>query len=166
MYTIVTYPDPVLRTRADEVKNIDGEIHEIIDKMIETMYVEDGVGLAANQVGLAKRIIVLDAGDGPVALIDPILTVPENAVLDPMEEGCLSLPNIRIEIARPDRVYLQALDPSGKPVEMLAEGLFAKVLQHETDHINGILIIDHVSSIQRTLLRPKLRKLEKHNTGA
>ena len=161
MYDIVKYPDPVLRTRAEEVDVIDEEIHEIIDKMTDTMYVEDGVGLAANQVGLTKRIIVVDAGDGPMALLNPVVTVADDAQSDTMEEGCLSLPNIQVEVTRPDKIHIKALNPNNEPIDMVADGLLSKVVQHETDHLNGKLIIDHVSSIQRRLLRSKLKKLEK-----
>ena len=166
MYKIVTYPDPVLRTESEEVHVIDDKIHEIIDKMTDTMYVEDGVGLAANQVGLTKRIIVVDAGDGPMALINPVITVPDDAKPDTMEEGCLSFPDIRVEITRPDRIHLKAINPNDEPIDLIADGLLSKVLQHETDHLNGKLIIDHISSIQRILLRSKLKKLEKSYSSA
>lgn len=163
MYSIVTYPDPILRTRAEAIHEIDETLQTLIEDMTETMYVEDGVGLAANQIGLAKQLIVVDAGEGPMVLINPVLTVAEDAKSESMEEGCLSLPGIRVEVSRPDRVHLSALNPENQPVRLTADGLLARVLQHETDHLNGRLIIDHVSSIQRKLLRSKLRKLEKHH---
>ncbi|NQT24031.1 peptide deformylase [candidate division KSB1 bacterium] len=166
MYNIVTYPDPVLRTRADEILEIDDELHEIIEEMTETMYVKDGVGLAANQIGLTKRLIIVDAGEGLMVLINPVLTVPEDARADSMDEGCLSLPDIRVDVTRPDRVHLTALDPDNKSIDLIADGLLARVLQHETDHLNGKMIIDHISSITRRLLRTKLRKLEKSHTEA
>ena len=161
MLEIVKYPDPVLRLRAEEVDVVDDEIREFLSEMTETMYIADGAGLAAPQVGVSKRIVVLDAGDGLVPLINPVITVPENVNRVTSDEGCLSLPDIRVDVARPEKIHVDALNENGEPISFDADGLLARVVQHETDHLNGVMIIDHVSTIQRQLIKPKLRKLEK-----
>jgi len=160
MLHIVTYPDPFLRQKAQPIEAIDDQIQTLVDEMAGIMYEKDGVGLAAMQVGIPKRIMVMDPGDGLQSYFNPEI-VEAGTDLETLEEGCLSLPGIHVDVARPTRIVVKVLDPRGKPIEIEAEGLLARVFQHEIDHLNGILIIDHLSSIQRTLLRSKLRKLEK-----
>ena len=160
MLTIVKYPNPVLRRKANSIHDIDEEIRRLSDDMIETMYTDEGIGLAAPQVGVSKRLIVLDVGQGPMILINPEIVRLEEEQ-HTVEEGCLSLPGIRIDITRPTQIIVRGIDDQGETREIQAEGLIARVLQHEIDHLNGILIIDHASSIQRSLLKPKLKKLTK-----
>ncbi len=161
MRQILTYPDPVLREKAESVTEINEEINELIDEMADLMYQDDGVGLAANQAGVAKQIIVIDAGEGFKSLINPVV-IDISDKEESLEEGCLSLPGIRITISRPVNIKVSALNQNSSEIEIEAEGLIARILQHEIDHINGIMIIDHASSIQRGLLRSRLKKMEKN----
>ena len=131
-----------------------------MDDMIEAMYQDGGVGLAAPQIGVLKRIIVLDIGEGPEYFINPEITSTGGEKVT-MEEGCLSLPGIHVDVTRPDQITVKATNSNGENVEITAAGLMARVFQHEIDHLNGVLLIDHASSIQRTLLKTKLKKLEK-----
>jgi len=157
---ILTYPDPVLRKKADDVETITDEYHQLIEEMAEAMYDDDGVGLAAPQVGVSKRVIVVDGGEGFMALFNPEI-IKTGDDTDTVEEGCLSLPGIRVQVERPTQITLRALNVKGETVQLEIEGLVARIFQHEIDHLNGILIIDRVSSINRSLLKSKLRKLEK-----
>ena len=160
MRKIVTYPNPVLRQVAEAVEEIDGEIRQLVEEMTDAMYADDGVGLAAPQLGVSKRIVVVDAGEGLTTLINPEIVRREGEEIS-MEEGCLSLPEIRVNVSRPTRALVRGMNEEGEPVEIEAEGLLARVFQHEIDHLNGILIIDHASTVERSLLKPRLRKLEK-----
>ena len=160
MVPIIKYPNPVLRKKAEPVEKIDGDILKIIDDMVDAMYGDDGAGLAAPQIGISKRIIVLDAGYGLRYIVNPEI-VKKSDDLESMDEGCLSVPGIRVDIRRPVLVVVRGLDENGQEVEISADGLLARVLQHEIDHLNGILIIDYASSVQRTLLQSKLKKMEK-----
>ena len=159
MLKIVKYPDPILRQKANRIQDIDNEIRQFTDYMIETMYLDEGVGLAAPQVGLSKQLLVIDVGQGPMTLINPEIVRKEDAS-DTIEEGCLSIPGIRIDVSRSTHVVVRGIDDKGETVEIEADGLLARVLQHEIDHLNGVLIIDHASSLQRTLLKSKLKRLE------
>ena len=161
---ILTYPDPVLKTSASPVKDIDGELQKIIDRMIETMYIAPGIGLAANQVGLLKRVIVFDAspreeGRNPIVLINPEITHREDEIK--WEEACLSVVDYTAEVIRNARVTVQGRDRHGKPVKMDAEELLAVCLQHEIDHLDGTLFIDRISSLKRALYKKKLKKKNK-----
>ena len=159
---ILIYPNPVLRKEAESVQAIDDDLRKLADEMIDLMYTDDGIGLAAPQVGISKQLIVLDIGEGPIVLFNPkIIELSDEH--EPMEEGCLSFPDIRISISRPKRIKVTGMNQEGDTVQFEAEGLPAKVFQHEIDHLNGVLIIDYASSIQRTLIRSKLKKLEKVN---
>lgn len=160
MLEIITYPNPILRKKAEPVQEIDDEILRILDEMADIMYQKDGVGLAAPQVAISKRIIVVDIGEGLMHLINPEI-VRRSEEEKKAEEGCLSFPGIHVEISRPENITVSSLDEKGKRFEIKAEGLWARAFQHEIDHLNGVLIIDHIGTIQRTLLKPKLRKLEK-----
>lgn len=160
MLKIVTYPESILRRRAEDVDDVDDEIIRLIEDMSESMYADDGAGLAAPQVGVSKRVIVMDAGYGLKSYINPVIRARGDEVRT-VDEGCLSLPGIRVDVSRPSRIVVSAMNENGDTVEVEAEGLLARVFQHEIDHINGILIIDHASSIQRSLLKSRLRRFEK-----
>ncbi len=144
---IVYLPDPVLRQKAKKVPKVDATIRELIDDMIDSMYAANGVGLAAPQIGVSLRVIVIGLpGEEPFALINPeiVKATGERRV----EEGCLSVPGYRAELTRAQVVLAKGLDPSGKMVRIKArEDLLAQALQHEIDHINGILYIDHLPSL-------------------
>jgi len=160
MLKIVTYPDPILRQKAEAVENVNDEIRSLVESMAEVMYKDDGIGLAAPQVGVSQRIIVVDAGEGLISLINPEI-IYKGEEKESMEEGCLSLPGIRVDVLRVKKITVRGINESGETVEMDAEGLLARVFQHEIDHLDGILIIDHVSPLHRTFLRSKLKRLEK-----
>lgn len=158
---IHTYPDPVLRAHAESVENIDVKIQDLVDNMIETMYKAPGIGLAANQVGELKRVVVFDfhpteAGRDPGILINPEIVLSEGEVTH--EEACLSVVDFSAEITRKGQVKVRGIDRHGKPVDIEADGLLAICLQHEIDHLDGILFIDHLSSLKRTMYKKKLKK--------
>jgi len=154
--------DPILRTRADEVEEVDEEIRALVADMFETMYAEDGVGLAAPQVGVGRRIIVVDPrheGVEPLALVNPAILVA-SAETDKAEEGCLSIPGIVDVVERSTAVEVEALDPAGKPLRFAADGLLARVLLHEVDHLDGVLFVDRVSPMKRRMLLKKWTKVK------
>lgn len=162
---IKKYPDPVLRAKTNRVEAIDGEIQRLIDDMAETMYAAPGVGLAANQVGVSLQLAVIDIGeaeeDGPkkrrlVVLINPEMVSMEGSIVS--EEGCLSVPDFSDKVKRAARVKVKAQDRTGKSFEIEAEGLMAKALQHEIDHLNGIVFIDRLSPLKRNIFRRKLKR--------
>ncbi len=156
-----TIPDPVLRQKARRVTKIDDALQRLIDDMIDTMREANGVGLAANQVGVLQRVVVIEVPEeeGLVrVLINPEIVRREGE--RPVEEGCLSIPGYRGELTRSLKVRARALDRDGKPIRFKAEGLLAQALEHETDHINGTLYIDHLESPE------KLWKLEPQAAGA
>ena len=158
---IHTYPDPVLRVHAEPVEDIDDVIRDLIDNMIETMYEAPGIGLAANQVGVLKRIIVFEGDPGevgrvPEVLINPEIIFQEGKVCT--EEACLSVSDFASDVNRAEQVRVQGLDRHGNLVVIEAEGLKAVCLQHEIDHLDGILFIDHISSLKRSLYKKKLKK--------
>jgi peptide deformylase len=162
---ILTAPDPRLKVVSEPVAKVDAEIRTLVDDMIETMYGADGIGLAAIQVGVPKRILVMDIDqkDGkknPKAYINPkILWASEEMAT--FEEGCLSVPEIWDEVERPAKIRAEYLDRDGKRHEIEAEGLFATCLQHEMDHLEGILFVDHLSKLKRTMAMKKLQKAKK-----
>ena len=155
-----TIPDPVLRQKARRVTKIDGTLHTLIDNMIDTMREANGVGLAANQVGVLQRVVVIEIPEEEQVrvLINPEIVRREGERL--VEEGCLSIPGYRGELVRSLKVRVRALDRDGNPVRFKAEGLLAQALEHETDHINGTLYIDHLESPD------KLWKLEPQEAQA
>jgi peptide deformylase len=158
MAVIKTYPAAILRQRAEAVQKIDSSVHMLIDAMAELMYQAEGVGLAAPQVGISQRVIVLDAGDGLTSMVNPeIFEMSEEQ--EKVEEGCLSLPGVRVQVHRPKSLKIRGIDERGETVEITAEGLLARVFQHEIDHLNGVLIVDHASMIQKTFLKSKLKHL-------
>jgi peptide deformylase len=152
--------DPVLRTEAAPVGSVDAELRSLAADMFETMYAEEGVGLAAPQVGILKRLIVIDPQSEdvtPFALVNP--TIVELAdETERGEEGCLSVPGLKELVERPVRVVVEALDLEGQPIRIEAEGLLGRIMQHEVDHLDGILFLDRVSPLKRKML---LRKWEK-----
>jgi peptide deformylase len=156
------YGNPVLRRRAEEISVIDEEIKKLASDMVETLKSIGGIGLAANQVGVAKRIFVIDRThiDGeeePVIMLNPELV--ESSEEQVIEEGCLSAPGIYENVTRARKVKVRGLNLSGNKMEIEGEGLLSRALLHEMDHLNGILFIDHLSTIKRTLLGKKLRKI-------
>jgi peptide deformylase len=159
---IYTYPDTVLRAKAEPIQNIDEEIRNLANKMCETMYSSLGIGLAANQVGELKRILVYDVtqtekGPKPAVLINPEIVIAEGDVVQ--EEACLSVIDFSAEVGRKEKVKVRGVDKDGNPVDIEAEGLLARCLQHEIDHLNGVLFIDHISTLKRTLYNKKLKKM-------
>jgi len=160
--TIVTYPDKFLRRAADEVTAFDDDLQVLIDDMIETMYDEPGVGLAAVQVGDKRRVLVYDVtqieGERQAkALINPKIVFREGSILSE-QEGCLSVPDFRADVQRDAHVKVEGLDRQGRPVEIDAEGFPAIVLQHEIDHLDGILFIDRISSLKREMYKRRRKK--------
>jgi len=154
---IKEYGEPVLREKALPVKEITPEILNFIKDMAETMYTDSGVGLAAPQAGVSKRIIVIDGEeDGLIALVNPTIVKSEGEVED--EEGCLSLPGIYSQVKRSSKVTVKALNENGDPIEITKEGLTARALQHEIDHLDGILFVDRIGRMERQILLKKLKK--------
>ncbi|MBW8772021.1 MAG: peptide deformylase [Gemmatimonadetes bacterium] len=148
---------PVLRQRSAEVGRVDDEVRRFIDAMFETMDANKGVGLAANQVGVATRVAVVDADGHRIALVNPRIAAtagPKEAE----EEGCLSVPDIFADVTRPARVTLEALDRDGKPYTLEAEGLLARAIQHEIDHLDGVLFIDHLGPMKRQFMMRKYQR--------
>lgn len=158
---IFKFPHPVLKRRCEAVTQIDGQVKKLIEDMRETMYEAGGVGLAASQVGILKRVIVLDVSpidpkQGFFALINPEIISGEGEIEH--EEGCLSVPDCLEKVKRKERVYVRGLSPEGKEIEVNGEGILSFALQHEIDHLNGILIIDKISRLKREIYRNKLKK--------
>ncbi len=161
--TILEYPDPRLRTVAETVADVNDEIRAEIDDMFETMYAAPGIGLAATQVNIHKRIVTIDISEEqnePLVLINPEYEVLDED-LHKYQEGCLSVPGFYEDIKRPQRVKLKALDYNGEPYELEAEGLLAVCIQHELDHLNGKLFVDYISMLKRNRIKSKLEKLHK-----
>jgi peptide deformylase len=145
--TIRQYGDPVLKERTREVENIDGSIASLVESMIETMYAAPGTGLAANQVGVQRRLFVYDIGDGPVTIINPQIIESDGEWV--YDEGCLSVPGLSWDIVRPNRVHLVGLDLDGNEVSIEATELEGRVFQHELDHLDGILLVERLDEDQR-----------------
>jgi len=162
---ILTAPDPRLKAVSTPVETVDAAVKTLVADMVETMYAAEGIGLAAIQVGEAKRILVIDIDqkDGeknPRAFINPVILSASDEMAT-YEEGCLSVPEIWDEVERPARVRLEYLDESGARQEIEADGLLATALQHEMDHLNGTLFIDHLSRLKRSMALKKLEKAKK-----
>lgn len=158
---ICTYPEKVLTQPAEPITDIDEEVIKLADHMAETMYNAPGIGLAATQVGVAKRLLVADIAPREpeselVVLANPEIVAAEGEVI--IEEGCLSVPEYQAEVKRHEKITVRGLDLNGEEVEIEAEGLLAVVLQHEIDHLNGILFIDRLSKLKRDLVKRRLRK--------
>lgn len=165
---ICTYPEKVLLQQSEPIADINEEIVKLADHMAETMYSAPGIGLAANQVGVAKQLLVVDIAprrpeSDLIVLANPEIIAVEGEVI--IEEGCLSVPDCQAEVKRHEKVKVRGLDLKGKEVEIEAEGLLAVVLQHEIDHLNGILFIEHLSRLKRDLYKRKLRKKKARQQG-
>jgi peptide deformylase len=159
---ILTLPDAVLRQTSEPVATVDAAVRTILDDMIETMYDAPGIGLAGVQVGVTRRLVVLDVarkeeGPQPLFLVNPEI-VQTSADTTVHEEGCLSIPDYYEDVERPGRVRVRFLDRDGAACEMDAEGLLAVALQHEIDHLNGVLFIDHISRLKRERVTKKFAK--------
>jgi len=164
IHPIVKYGDPVLETPGEPVEKFDDELQALIADMFESMYAANGVGLAAPQIGIGRRLAVIDVSNGknPEAKIvcaNPEITHTEGEQRE--EEGCLSLPGFRGHVLRPQYVTVRAQDASGKEFEIRGEGLLARAFCHEIDHLNGTLFIAHLSLLKRDLIKRKIRKLKK-----
>jgi peptide deformylase len=161
---IKKYPDPVLRNKTSHVERIDGTLDRLIEDMIETMHAAPGVGLAANQVGVPLQLAVIDLSTREdddqryplIVIINPEILSFEGSVLE--EEGCLSIPDYAEKVKRAARVKVRAQDRAGKTFEIEAEGLLAKALQHEIDHLNGLLFVDRLSALKKSIFKRRHRK--------
>jgi len=153
---IKKYPDKILRTKCSWVEVVDDKIRAILSDMTFTMHANNGIGLAAPQVGIDKQIIVADIGEGPISLINAKIVDKDGK--SAIEEGCLSLSDVLLKVKRAGSIKVEAVDKTGKEITIEARGLLSTVIQHEIDHINGVLIIDYANFIKRRLLRSKLLK--------
>lgn len=161
---IKKYPDEVLKKKAEPISEINGSLQKLIDDMIETMYKAKGVGLAAPQVGVLKRLIVVDTSprepdQSIIVLINPEIVNAEGEILS--EEGCLSLPGFITRLSRKENVLVRGLNREGREIEIEASGLLSRALQHEIDHLDGTLLIDRISALKRELFRRKYQKVKK-----
>lgn len=159
---IVTYPDKILKNPTKAVDNVDGKLQSLIDDMASTMYEAPGIGLAAVQVGIDKSLLVYDIApkeEGRMlnVLINPKIISKEGEILSE-DEGCLSVPDLRANVKRAARILVEAADRDGNPVKIEAEGFLAIVLQHEIDHLNGTLIVDHISALKRQMYTRRVLK--------
>ncbi|MGH1439853.1 MAG: peptide deformylase [Cellvibrionaceae bacterium] len=157
---ILEFPDPRLRTKAKPVIHVDDSIATIVDNMFETMYAAKGIGLAATQVNIHQRILVIDVSedrDEPQVFINPEITILDDEP-DSYDEGCLSVPGFYETVERPKRVKVDALDKAGKTFSIEPEGLLAVCIQHEIDHLDGKLFVDYISPMKRNRIRKKLEK--------
>ncbi len=167
---IVKYPDSVLKKVSKSVVSINKDTLKLIEDMFETMYDAPGVGLAAPQVGILQRILVIDVGHlenevhkpDPKAIINPVITLKEDKII--WEEGCLSLPQLILPMERSKKISVEGLDRAGKPIKYLAEDLLAVAFQHEIDHLDGKLLVDKLSHLKKDLYLKKLKKMEETGT--
>jgi peptide deformylase len=162
---ILIEPDPILRKKCQSIEKVDSYVKKLIDDMFETMYEAPGIGLAAVQVGILKRVIVLDISKNeekknPICLINPEITF-RSKKKSTYEEGCLSLPGQFAEVERPKECHLKYLDYNGKSKDLKADGLLATCIQHEVDHLEGILFIDYLSKLKKDFIIKKLLKQKK-----
>ena len=162
---IVTIPDPILRKISEPVERVDAETLRLMDDMLETMYAAPGIGLAAIQVGVPRRVVVIDTSKdeeakAPLCMINPQL-VALGSTTRPYEEGCLSIPDVLVDIERPATVTVSYIDREGKQQELAADGLLATALQHEIDHLDGHLIIDFLSRLKRDMVIRKFKKAKR-----
>ena len=156
------YGDPVLRKKAEKITDFNKSLRDLADRIVETMYAKNGIGLAGPQVGVSRKISVIDITFGKE--VDKILTIINPEIIEfegtsTIEEGCLSVPGIFEDVIRPEMVKIRFQDLSGKEREMEVEGFLARIIQHEIDHMDGVLFTDRLSTIKRTLLSKKLRQL-------
>lgn len=165
IHTVVKWPEPVLARRGAEVTAFDEALRQLVEEMFASMYAAQGIGLAAPQISISKRICIVDIGfqkdpKDKIALINPEIVHSEGRQVE--EEGCLSLPEIREKVVRAQRVKVRAQDVTGKWFEVEGEDLLARALQHEIDHLDGVLFIDRISRLKRELVMRKIRKLQKN----
>ncbi|CAI8807865.1 peptide deformylase [Methylocaldum szegediense] len=164
--TILEFPDDRLRKKAAPVAEVDESIKRLVDDMFETMYAAPGVGLAATQVNVQKRIVVIDVSEeknNPVCLINP--EIVEKSGSEEMDEGCLSVPGVFEKVTRAETVKVRALDRNGDAFELEADGLLAVCIQHEIDHLDGKLFVDYLSPLKRQLIRKKLKKEQRQRAS-
>lgn len=162
---ILEFPDSRLRTIAKPVAVVDDEVRQLVDDMFETMYEAPGIGLAATQVNVHKRIVVMDLSEDrsePRVFINPEFETLTDE-MGQYQEGCLSVPGFYENVDRPQKVRIKALDRDGQPYELIAEGLLAVCIQHECDHLNGKLFVDYLSTLKRDRIKKKLEKLHRQN---
>ena len=169
LYDIIKVPNAVLKQEAQPVDSITSDIQKQMDRMLATMYDAPGIGLAANQVGLLNRVLVMDISrkdDGeeasPICMVNPEI-IHESEEMSVMEEGCLSIPRQYAEVERPKTVRVKYLDYDGKEAELEASDLLSHCVQHEIDHLNGVLFIDYLSSLKRNMILKKLEKMRRQN---
>lgn len=158
-YQLKLYPDAVLRQKSLPINDVDGAVRDLMNGMAEIMYTYNGVGLAAPQVGMLQRIIIADIGEGLIALANPEILQKEGE--GRLEEGCLSLPDIQVDVARSQSIFVRGLNREGKEVQHELSDLMARVIQHEIDHLNGVLIIDYASAAEKIFLRKKLKDMQR-----
>ncbi len=159
---ILHFPDPRLRNHAEPVERVDDEVRRLIDDMLETMYEAPGIGLAATQVNVARRVVVLDLSEDksqPLALINPRVLAAEGEI--ETEEGCLSVPGVYETVSRADQIRVEALDREGNRFTMEAEDMLAVCIQHEIDHLDGKLFVDYLSQLKRQRIRKKAQKQQR-----
>lgn len=154
---------PVLRERSAPVAEVDAEVRQLVDDLFETMVAAEGIGLAANQVGIARRVAVVAVEGTRVAMINPVIA--ESSGSESAEEGCLSIPEVYGQVTRPGHIVLEALDREGAPVRVEADGLLARAIQHEIDHLDGVLFVDHLSLIKRKMLLSRYRKEHRQDSS-
>jgi peptide deformylase len=159
-YSVRTYGDPVLKQAARPVEQVDGTLARLVDDMVETMYDSEGVGLAAPQVGVQKRLFVYDVGEGPRTMINPSIVELEGEWY--YDEGCLSIPGLRVGIVRPNRVHIQGYDLDGEALSVEADEFLGRVFQHEVDHLDGVLMLERLDD---DLRRQALRVLRDRSLG-
>ncbi len=164
IHKIITFPDPILREKAKEITRFDDDLKTLASDMGETMYAAPGVGLAANQIGIARQIVVVDVSKEDdeknfIALVNPVLDKGEGSVVG--EEGCLSVLEYESKVTRFQKIRVRAQDLDGNVLDFLAEDRFARIIQHEVDHLHGTLFIDHISRLKLTLYKKKLKKILK-----
>jgi peptide deformylase len=161
---ILRAPHPLLKTKAKPVETIDGALRQLAADMFETMYKAPGIGLAAPQIGVLQRLVVVDVAEGderrPLVLVNPEIDWSSDEVAT-AEEGCLSLPNQFAEVTRPEAVRVSYLDQHGEARELAAEGLLARCVQHEIDHLDGVLFVDHLSALRRNMILRRLAKTKR-----
>ena len=167
---ILLLGEEALRDPGVEVEAFDDELHDLVEDMLETMYFAEGIGLAAPQIGVSRRVCVLDLhdednpDDGHWVLVNPVI-VESSDEEDKASEGCLSIPEMEEVVTRPARVTVRGFDAEGKAIEVEADGLLARALQHEIDHLNGVLFLDHLSPLKRRMALKKWKKLREEAEG-
>ena len=163
-YEIRTYGDPVLKSQASTVTEINGKVARLVDDMFDTLYNSDsGIALAAPQIGVQKQIVVWDIDDQPMALINPVVVESDGEWV--YSEGCLSIPELYVDILRPNKVLVRGIDIDGNEVEIEADELMGRMFQHEIDHLNGVLMFDRMTPDQRKVAMTEYRKLQEPSTA-